>query len=40
MLNVHFVGDIEGKPGRNALGRTLSGFEEHSVQVCVVNAER
>ena len=41
MLNVHFVGDTEGKPGRNALGRTLSGLiEEHSIKVCLGNSEK
>ncbi len=41
MLNVHFVGDKEGRPGRNALGRTLSGLiKEHSIKVCVDNSEK
>ena len=40
MLNVLFIGDIVGKPGRKALGRTLSGLiEEHSIHVCIGNAE-
>ncbi|KMP10789.1 metallophosphoesterase [Candidatus Nitromaritima sp. SCGC AAA799-C22] len=40
MLNILFIGDIVGKPGRNALSRTLSGLvEEHSIHLCVGNAE-
>ena len=40
MLNVLFIGDIVGKPGRSALGRTLPGLiEEHSIHVCIGNAE-
>ena len=40
MVNILFIGDIVGKPGRAALGRVLTGLiEEHSVQLCVGNAE-
>ncbi|MCH8157142.1 MAG: YmdB family metallophosphoesterase [Nitrospinae bacterium] len=39
-INILFIGDIVGKPGRNALSRTLAGLvEEHSVQLCIGNAE-
>ena len=40
MVNILFIGDIVGKPGRAALSRVLTGLiEEHSVQLCVGNAE-
>ena len=40
MVNILFIGDIVGKPGRAALSRVLAGLiEEHSVQLCVGNAE-
>ena len=36
-----FVSYIVGKPGRNALGRILSGLiEEHSIKVCLGNSEK
>lgn len=40
MLNILFIGDIVGRPGRNALERTLPGLmDEHSIHVCIGNAE-
>lgn len=39
-LNVLFIGDIVGKPGRNALHILLSRLrEENSVDLCIGNAE-
>lgn len=39
-VNVLFIGDIVGKPGRNALSRFLGKLrEEHSVDLCIGNAE-
>ncbi|MBI4388929.1 MAG: TIGR00282 family metallophosphoesterase [Nitrospinae bacterium] len=40
LLNILFIGDIVGKPGRNALARALRGLrQEHSVDLCIGNAE-
>lgn len=39
-INILFIGDIVGKPGRNALARVLGRLrEEHSVDLCIGNAE-
>ena len=39
-LNVLFIGDIVGKPGRNALHKLLASLrEEHCVDLCIGNAE-
>jgi metallophosphoesterase (TIGR00282 family) len=40
LLNVLFIGDIVGKPGRNALHSLLGRLrEENSVDLCIGNAE-
>jgi hypothetical protein len=39
-VNILFVADVVGRPGRDALEARLSGLREaHDVDVCIVNAE-
>lgn len=40
LINILFIGDIVGKPGRNAISRFLGQLrEEHSIDLCIGNAE-